>query len=140
VNGPDPVTGADAATFRSSELLGLSPDARALIVNNDFGMYRAINLAVVHSIEEGIARSCSLMAPCPGASHAMQLLRDRPEIPFGVHLTLFWDTTDHRWGPLSAKDKVPSLLNESGDLFTPAQVPELLARARLDEVELEFRA
>jgi predicted glycoside hydrolase/deacetylase ChbG (UPF0249 family) len=35
---------------------------------------------------------------------------------------------------------VPSLLGETGELFTPAEVPELLARARLDEVELEFRA
>jgi hypothetical protein len=35
---------------------------------------------------------------------------------------------------------VPSLLDEAGELFTPAQIPELLARARLDEVEHEFRA
>ena len=80
------------------------------------------------------------MVPCPWALHAMHLLRERPEIPFGIHLTLFCDTTDYRWGPLTAKEKVPSLLNETGELFTPAQVPELLARARLDEVELEFRA
>ncbi len=125
----------------SSELLGFPPDARVLIVNNDdFGMYHAINAAVVESIEEGIASSCSLMVPCPWASHAMHLLRHRPEIPFGIHLTLFCDTTHYRWGPLTAKEKVPSLLDEAGELFTPAQVPELLARARLDEVELEFRA
>ena len=35
---------------------------------------------------------------------------------------------------------MPSLLTGAGELFTPAQVPELLAQARLDEVELEFRA
>lgn len=35
---------------------------------------------------------------------------------------------------------MPSLLDDAGELFTPAQVPALLARARLDEVELEFRA
>lgn len=133
--------GGGVPSVRSSELLGFSPDARVLIVNNDdFGMYHAINVAVVHSIEEGIASSCSLMVPCPWAMHAMQLLRERPEIPFGIHLTLFCDTTDYRWGPLSAKETVRSLLNETGEFFTPAQVPELLARARLDEVELEFRA
>jgi hypothetical protein len=80
------------------------------------------------------------MAPCPAASHAMQLLRDRPGIPFGVHLTLVCDTPHRPWGPLSAKERVPSLLDETGGLFTPARVPELLARARLDEVEREFRA
>ena len=50
-----------------SELLGFPPEARVLIVNNDdFGMYHAINAAIIHSIEEGIASSCSLMVPCRG--------------------------------------------------------------------------
>jgi len=125
----------------SAELLGFPPDARLLIVNlDDFGMYHAINAAVVQSIEEGIGGSCSLMVPCPWALHAMHLLRQRPQLPFGIHLTLVCDTTNYRWGPLTAKEKVPSLLDEAGGLYPPAAVPELLTRARLDEVELEFRA
>jgi predicted glycoside hydrolase/deacetylase ChbG (UPF0249 family) len=112
-----------------------------LIVNNDdFGMHHAINTAVIHSIEHGIASSCSLMVPCPSAPQAMHLLRQRPEIPFGIHLTLVCDTTHYRWGPLTAKDAVPSLLDETGEFFTPDRIPELLAQARLDEVERESRA
>jgi predicted glycoside hydrolase/deacetylase ChbG (UPF0249 family) len=103
-------------------------------------MSPAINAAVVQSIEEGIGTSCSLMVPCPGAARAMALLRARPEIPFGIHLTLVCDTDRDRWWPLTAKDWVPSLLDDAGELFAPAHVPELLARARPDEVELEFRA
>jgi predicted glycoside hydrolase/deacetylase ChbG (UPF0249 family) len=80
------------------------------------------------------------MAPCPAAWDAMRLLRERPEIPFGVHLTLLRDGPHHRWGPLTAKEMVPSLLDEAGELFTNDRIPELLARARLDEVEREFRA
>ncbi|WP_306664881.1 ChbG/HpnK family deacetylase [Streptomyces sp. Rer75] len=38
-----------------------------------------------------MAASCSLMVPCPAAPHAMQLLRERPHIPFGIHLTLVRD-------------------------------------------------
>jgi predicted glycoside hydrolase/deacetylase ChbG (UPF0249 family) len=125
----------------SSERLGFPAGARVLIVNcDDFGMYHAINVAVVRSIEAGIASSCSLMVPCPWAPHAMRLLRRRPEIPFGIHLTLVCDTTQCRWGPLAARGTVPSLLDEAGELRSPGQVPELLGRARLDEVELEFRA
>jgi predicted glycoside hydrolase/deacetylase ChbG (UPF0249 family) len=45
----------------------------------------------------------------------------------------------YRWGPLTAKEKLPSLLDETGELLTPAQAPQLLAQARLEEVELEFR-
>jgi len=112
-----------------------------LIVNaDDFGMYHAINAAIVRSIEEGIASSCSLMVPCPWALHAMHLLHQRPEIPFGIHLTLVCEATHFRWGPLTAKQKVPTLLGETGELYSSALIPELLARARLDEVELEFRA
>jgi predicted glycoside hydrolase/deacetylase ChbG (UPF0249 family) len=132
---------AAASSVRSSELLGFPPDARVLIINaDDFGMYHAINTAVLRSIEDGIASSCSLMVPCPAAAHAMDLLRQHPQVPFGIHLTLFCDTAHHRWGPLTAKQKVPSLLDQTGELFTPADVPRLLAQARPDEVELEFRA
>jgi predicted glycoside hydrolase/deacetylase ChbG (UPF0249 family) len=135
--GPAPA----APLVRSSELLGFPPGARVLIVNaDDFGMYHAVNAAVVKSVEEGIASSCSLMVPCPWALHAMHLLGQQPQIPFGIHLTLVCDTARYRWGPLTAREKVPSLLDEMGQLFIPARIPELLARARLDEVELEFRA
>ncbi len=114
--------------------------SRVLLLNlDDFGMDHAVNVAVVRSIGDGIAASCSLMAPCPWAPHALQLLRQRPAIPFGIHLTLVCDTVARPWGPLVPKDDVPSRLDDHGRLFTPAQVPRLLARARLDEVELEFR-
>jgi predicted glycoside hydrolase/deacetylase ChbG (UPF0249 family) len=69
--------------------LGHSPEARVLIINaDDFGMYPSVNSAAMQSIENGIASSCSLMPPCPGARQALQLLQERPHIPFGVHLTL----------------------------------------------------
>lgn len=130
-----------APAVGSSELLGFPPDTRMLIVNaDDFGMYRAINAAVLRSIEEGIASSCSLMVPCPGALDAIRLLRQHPGISFGIHLTLVCDTARCRWGPLTGRELVPSLLDQAGELFTPGQVPRLLARARLEEVELEFRA
>ncbi len=123
----------------SNELLGFPADARVLIVNcDDFGMYPAINTAVIDAIENGIAASCSLMTPCPAAPEAMRLLRRHPAIPFGIHLTLVCD--DQRWGPLAARERVPSLLDETGSLYPAARREELLARARLDEVELEFRA
>ncbi|MFD7502426.1 polysaccharide deacetylase family protein [Streptomyces sp. NPDC059850] len=125
----------------ATELLGLPADARALLLNaDDFGMYPAVNTAVIESIEDGIAASCSLMVPCPAAPHAMELLRARPHIPFGVHLTLVRDLPHYSWGPLSPKERVPSLLDGAGELYASAAIPELLARARPAEVEREFRA
>ncbi|WP_405690011.1 polysaccharide deacetylase family protein [Streptomyces sp. NBC_01185] len=122
---------------------GFPPDARLLLVNcDDFGMYPAVNAAVIESIEEGIAASCSLMTVCPAAADAMRLLRRRPGIPFGIHLTLVCETPSFPWGPLTAREKVPSLLDPSGEFFepTPAGRAALLGRARTDEVETEFRA
>jgi len=92
----------------SSELLGFAPDVRVLIVNcDDFGMHDAVNAAVVESIENGIASSCSLMVPCPAAADAMRLLRERPHIPFGIHLALIRDSPEYRWGPAAAKPDRP---------------------------------
>jgi predicted glycoside hydrolase/deacetylase ChbG (UPF0249 family) len=128
----------------SSELLGFGPDARVLIVNcDDFGMHDAVNSAVVESIENGIASSCSLIVPCPAAADAMRLLRERPHISFGIHLALIRDSPEYRWGPAAAKADVPSLLDPDTDEFfvdTPAQRSTLLAAAKLTEVERELRA
>ena len=128
----------------SSELLGFAPDARVLIVNcDDFGMHDAVNAAVVESIENGIASSCSLMVPCPAAADAMRLLRERPHIPFGIHLALIRDSPEYRWGPAAAKADVPSLLDPDTDelyVDTPAQRTALLAEAKLTDVERELRA
>lgn len=126
---------------RTNELLGYPADARLLILNaDDFGMCHAINAATMRTLREGVVRSTSLMAPCPGAPHAMRLLAAHPDIPFGVHLTAVCDAVTGRWGPLAPKDQVPSLLDESGAFFSNARLPELLARAELAELEAEFRA
>ncbi|ARF74087.1 hypothetical protein B7C62_18935 [Kitasatospora albolonga] len=141
----DEVSVPGAVTFseRSSERLGYPRDARLLIINcDDFGMYPEINAAVVEAVEEGIASSCSLMVPCPGAAEAMKMLGLRPWIPFGIHLTLVCEMPDIRWGPLTARERVPSLLDPAGELFppTPDGRAALLGQARPEEVEREFRA
>lgn len=126
---------------RSGELLGYPADARVLIVNcDDLGMHEDIDVAAVEAIERGIAKSGSVMTVGPSAGHAMRLLRERPGISFGIHLTLVRDSVADRWGPLAAKAEVPSLLDEAGELFTAGRRAELLARARQEEVESEFRA
>ncbi|GAA1402276.1 hopanoid biosynthesis-associated protein HpnK [Kitasatospora putterlickiae] len=129
----------------ATELLGHPPDTRLLLLNcDDFGLNEDVNLAVVEAVEHGVAASCSLMTGCPGSAHALRLLRERPHLPFGIHLTLVCDTDEpgHRWGPVAPAAAVPSLLDPAGRLFpaTPDGRARLLARARADDVEREFRA
>jgi predicted glycoside hydrolase/deacetylase ChbG (UPF0249 family) len=129
------------SNLRANELLGYPADARLLIINaDDFGMSHAVNAAILRTLTDGIVRSTTLMAPCPWARHAMRLLREHPDIAFGVHLTVVSEYPDYRWGPLAPRDQVPSLLDESGFFYSNDRQPELLARARLDELEIEFRA
>src|ERR671930_1226746 len=126
---------------QTNRLLGHPADARLLIINaDDFGMCHAINEATVRTLKEGIVSSTSLMAPCPWAPHAMQLLKENPDIPFGVHLTAICDFANYRWGPLASKGSVPSLIDDTGYFYNGDRIPEFLARARLDELEVEFRA
>jgi hypothetical protein len=74
-----------------------------------------VNAAVVESIENGIASSCSLMVPCPAAPNAMRLLRERPHIPFGIRLTLIRGSTEYRWDPPAVRADVASLLDPDTD-------------------------
>lgn len=131
----------DAPADLSSELLGFPADARVLIVNcDDLGLHEFVNTAVLSAVQDGVASSCSLMVPCPAARHAMQLLREAPSVPFGIHLTLTRDSADQHRTSLTPAAQVPSLLDQEGQLFTTATIPQLLTQARLEEVELELRA
>lgn len=127
--------------YQTNRLLGYPPDARLLILNaDDFGMYPAINEAIMRTLKEGVVCSTTLMAPWPGAAQAMQLLLENPDIAFGVHLTVVCDLNKYRWGPLIPKEKVPSLVDEAGYFYNEKRIPEFLAQVSLAELELEFRA
>jgi chitin disaccharide deacetylase len=81
-----------------------------------------------------------LMVPCPWALHAMQMLSDHPAISFGVHLTVISDVPLYRWGSLTSREKVPSLIDEAGFFYSYERIPEFLAQVKLSELEVEFRA
>ncbi len=129
------------STISTNQLLGYPDDARLLIVNaDDFGMCHAVNAAILQAWRDGIVASTSLMAPCPWAPHAVQLLREHPALPFAAHLTLVRDFESYRWGPVAARHEVPSLVDETGDFYIFDRRAALLDQARIEEVEIEFRA
>jgi chitin disaccharide deacetylase len=125
----------------TNELLGYSASDRLLILNaDDFGMCHSINEGILRSIRSGVVSSCTLMVPCPWSLHAMQLLTENPDIPFGVHLTAVCEHAYYRWRPLRSRDKVPSLLGESGYFFSYDRIDESVAQINRSELEIEFRA
>jgi predicted glycoside hydrolase/deacetylase ChbG (UPF0249 family) len=125
----------------TNRLIGYPADARLLIINaDDFGMCHSVNEAIIGGLQEGVIRSTTLMVPCPWALHAMHFLGEHFEIPFGVHLTAISEWVDYRWGPVTPREKVPSLIDEAGYFYNFEQMPDFLAQVSLDQLETEFRA
>ncbi len=127
--------------YLTNRLLGYPANERLLTINaDDFGMCNSVNEAVMRTLQERLVHSTSLMVPCPWALHAMHYLSDHPEFPFGVHLTVISAPDDYRWGPVTPKQKVPSLIDRAGYFYKFADMPVLLAQVKLEQLEVEFRA
>ena len=126
---------------QSNRMLGFPDDARLLIINaDDFGMCHAINQGILKYIQKGVVVSTSLMVPCPWALHAMELLKQNPDIPFSVHLTVICDQPNYKWTPLTSREKVPSLVDETGCCYPIGRMDEFAAQVDIHELETEFRA
>jgi predicted glycoside hydrolase/deacetylase ChbG (UPF0249 family) len=122
-------------------LLGHPPEAKLLLVNaDDFGMCHSINVATVEAMRSGIVTTTSLMACCPWAWEAMEMLQDDTTLSFGVHLTLVNEMPGYRWGPVASNDRVPSIVNPDGFFYSHPEIPKLYAQADIADVEREFRA
>ena len=125
----------------SSEILGFDTSARLLLVNaDDFGMHPGVDRAIVDALDHGIVRSTSVMTVCPGRARSLESLSRRPETAVGVHLTLVRDRSGDDWRPNAHVEHVRSLVDDSGRLLPQSERVDLLNRARIEEVEAEFRA
>jgi predicted glycoside hydrolase/deacetylase ChbG (UPF0249 family) len=121
------------------ERLGYPPDAKLLIVHaDDLGMAHSINMASIKGLESGLVSSASIMIPCSWLPEIAAYARTHPEADLGLHLTLTSEWSLYRWGPVLAKERVPSLLDSSGYLYPT----ETEAAAHIDpkEAEAEIRA
>jgi predicted glycoside hydrolase/deacetylase ChbG (UPF0249 family) len=125
----------------ANSLLGYPGDARLLIVNaDDFGMSGSVNQAVLAAVTGGVATSASLMVPWPGAAEAIGMLRENPEVSFGLHLSVLNDLPGYRIGPVAPAAAVRSLTDGSGRFYRLDARADFTARAELGELETEFRA
>jgi predicted glycoside hydrolase/deacetylase ChbG (UPF0249 family) len=121
------------------ERLGYSKDAKLLIVHaDDLGMAHSVNAATVKAFETGLVNSGSIMVPCPWLSEIAAYARANPQADLGLHLTLTSEWTHYRWGPVTPKDRVSSLLDKDG--YFRLIETDAAQKADPKEVELEIRA
>lgn len=116
--------------------LGYAPNARLLIINgDDLGMCHAVNAGTFDALRHGVMTAASLMIPCPWAYTACAEVRADPTLDVGVHLTFTSEWDRYRWGPVSARDRCPSLVDR-WDFFYPAEA-DVYAHADPHEVLVE---
>ena len=121
-----------------AERLGYPKDAKLIIVHaDDLGMAHSVNTATLKAFETGLVNSGSIMVPCPWLSEIAAYARANPQADLGLHLTLTSEWTHFRWGPVTSKDKVASLLDKDG--YFRLSESEAAKYADPKEVELEIR-
>lgn len=122
-----------------AERLGYPKDAKLLIVHaDDLGMSHSVNTATLKAFQTGLVNSGSIMVPCPWLSEIAAFARANPQADLGLHLTLTSEWTHFRWGPVTPKDRVTSLLDKDG--YFRLTESEAAQKADPKEVELEIRA
>src|SRR4030095_300564 len=136
---PNTKTAVLAQTKTLAERLDYPPDAKLLIVHaDDLGMAHSINAASTKAFATGLVNSGSIMVPCPWLLEIATYARSNPQADLGLHLTLTSEWKNFRWGPVLPKDKVATLLDETGYLYLTER--EAASRASVAEVESEIRA
>jgi hypothetical protein len=131
--------GASAQNRSLAERLGYPKDVRLLIVHaDDLGMAHSVNAATIKAFETGLVNSGSIMVPCPWLSEIATYARANPQADLGLHLVLTSEWTPFRWGPVTPKDRVSSLLDKNG--YFPLTEADAAAKADPKEVEMEIRA
>ena len=128
-----------AQTRTVAERLGYPANAKLLILHgDDLGVAHSVDAASLDALDRGAITSASIMMPTPWVTEVAAYARAHPNADLGLHLTLTSEWETYRWGSVEAKDKVQSLLDSTGTF--PSDVPPVVARAKVAEVELELRA
>jgi len=113
--------------------------ASLLIRVDDIGMCHSVNMAMKQLAETGLPFSASVMFACPWYLEAVEILQAHPDISVGIHLTLNSEWKSYKWGPVSGRETVASLVDSNGHFF--ASHADFNAHAvKVTDVEKELRA
>ena len=119
--------------------LGFPATAKLVILNaDDLAVSHFEDVASFAALDNKFINSATVMVPCPWFTEVTAYAKAHPGVDLGLHLTFTSEWQTYRWGPVSMRALVPSLVGPDGYFYPNAQ--EFAKHARLDEVELEIRA
>jgi len=131
--------GSQRSTQTIAERLGYPRNAKLLIVHaDDLGMTHSVNAATIKAFQTGLVNSGSVMTTCPWLLEIAAYARANPQADLGIHVTLTSEWTNFRWGPVSPKDRVNSLLDSGGYFYRTAS--DAATHADPKQVENEIAA
>ena len=108
---------------------------RLIVTADDVGLHPGMTRGALAAHDQGIVTAVSVSPNGRDFEEAVELLRDRPRLEVGAHLTLVGER------PLSPPEKIPSLVGADGALHSgyPAFVLRYAA-IRAADLETELRA
>ncbi len=111
-----------------------------VIRTDDAGMSHSVNLGLKKLLATDYPVSVSVMFACPWYQESVDILKEhQDQVSIGVHLTLNSEWQHYRWGPVTGREAVPSLVDENGYFFHSA-VDLYENNPNMDQLEKELRA
>jgi predicted glycoside hydrolase/deacetylase ChbG (UPF0249 family) len=112
---------------------------KLLIRLDDIGMNHSVNMAMLKAAQTGMPLSASVQFACPWYQEAVEILKQYPNVSVGVHLTLTSEWKNYRWGPVTGRTAVPSLVDSNG--YFPQSTRAFGKNAyKVSEIETELSA
>ena len=100
-------------------------------------MSHSVNRASLEALEKGWITSASILVVSPWFAEVATWAKAHPDADLGIHLALNSEWTTLRWGPISGRSEVPSLLASDG--YLPL-LTDSVEKTNPREVERELRA
>ncbi|MBD1394818.1 ChbG/HpnK family deacetylase [Mucilaginibacter glaciei] len=106
---------------------------------DDIGMNHSVNVAMQQVAKTGMPFSASVQFATPWYQEAVEILKKNPQVSVGVHLTLTSEWKNYRWGPITGRTVVPSLVDSVG-YFMQSTGDFAKSGYKMKEVEVELSA
>ena len=122
-----------------AQKLGYDKDDKLLIIHaDDLGLSSSVNRASFEALIEGSVNSASVMMTCEKISEVAEFSKNNPNLDFGIHLTVTSEWKYYKWDGVLESIKIPSLINNDGELYENIKLVTLNAES--EELKKELQA